>query len=214
MMLFRLPQAMVAVKNPLISASSRLEKRWGICKGSASKNSGRLYCRALASRNSLSCAFSILILGYDLPIDHGQLSICHIGQFHIMGDQYKGLAEFIPQPEEQFMKGVGTLGIQVSTGLIRKYHRWVVHQGPGHGHPLLFPTGKFVGLVVVTFGQAQKVQKFLGPGFGLAPGGILDVCGNTDIFQGGEFRKQLVELEDKTYMFVPEPGKCPFPEPA
>jgi len=86
----------------------------------------------------------------------------------------------------------------------------LVYQGTCHGYALLFATGKGSWFVVQAVAEAQEFHEFHGLFLGFCSAGVLDKCRNADVFKGGKFRQQLVELEDKTDVFVSEPGQLPF----
>ena len=95
---------------------------------------------------------------------------------------------------------VGRLRIEVAGRLIGDQDRRVVGQGAGDGHALLLPArergGEFVGLI----DQLDPLQKLQGAGFPLAPRvRVAEIHGQHQVFQHGEGRQQLEELEDDAH---------------
>src|SRR5690606_7792869 len=91
-------------------------------------------------------------------IHHSELSVGHIGQVPVMGHDYKGLPEFFPKVEKQFMEVVRTFRIQISAGLIRKNNRGVIDQRPCYRYPLLFASRQFIRFMVQPLGKSQKTK--------------------------------------------------------
>ncbi len=61
--------------------------------------------------------------------------------------------------------------------------------------------------MIQPFRQPQEIQQFRSFFFNFLPGTVRYKSGYADVFMGIEFRKQLVKLENESYMQVPEPGK-------
>ena len=121
-----------------------------------------------------------------------------------MGDNDKGLAELVTQVEEQPVQVFLVLGVEGAGGLVGQDHGRVVHQCPSHSDTLLLTARQFVGLMRGTVTQSHKTQQFLGTALGSLlrfPG---DIGRNHDVLNRRELRQQLMELEHKAQMGVPE----------
>lgn len=102
------------------------------------------------------------------------------------------------------MQFVLVFRIEVSRRFICKYDRWIVYKRPGYGHPLLFSSAQFRGLVPKPVRKTKETKYFSRPCFGLIPALACNICRNAYIFERREFGKQLVKLKDKADMAVPE----------
>src|SRR3974377_1362067 len=88
------------------------------------------------SRNSVSSH------NHSFAVNQGDLTGKGLGQIEIMGDNYRGQPLFAIQVQEQFLHLGAAMGVQVARGFIRQEDFRLEHQGPGHRHPLLFPSRK------------------------------------------------------------------------
>ena len=102
------------------------------------------------------------------------------------------------------MEFIGVGRVQVAGGFIGKNNFGLIDQGPGNGYPLLFATRKALGLIFHSVGQAQSFSNLaaLSSISFLALPAIQP--GNTHIFQCGKFGQEMVKLENKPNMLVPE----------
>lgn len=114
-----------------------------------------------------------------------------------MGDDDYGLAELVPEAEEKFVElGLGD-AVEIAGRLVREEDCRVVDEGSCYGDPLLFSAGKFRRLVPGALFQSEGVEEFQGfcRSFFLASAG--NQGRNHYVFEGSEFRKKVVELEDE-----------------
>ena len=78
----------------------------------------------------------------------------------------------------------------------------MVYQGTGYGYTLFLTTRQLVGLMLGTVGQSHKLQQLFSPFASLFGADTCNIGRNHDIFDGCEFRQQLVKLEYKADMAV------------
>ncbi len=76
----------------------------------------------------------------------------------LVGDHYDGgaaLVNFVEQRND-FIRHIG---VDVSGGLVGKYHGGIVNEGTGKSHTLLFTARKLGGIASGLFGEAHDVQR-------------------------------------------------------
>ena len=73
-----------------------------------------------------------------------------------MSHNEEGLLEVVTEPHKQFVQFLGVYAVEVASRLVGKYDGGVIDQCPGHGHPLLFASGKLLGPVPHAVGQPQS----------------------------------------------------------
>ena len=95
-------------------------------------------------------------------------------------------------------------GIQRARGLISHQDRRFLRQRPGNGYPLLFAAGHLRREFFRVLLQAHLFQHFHG-----IRRIFHNVAGKRHIFNGGQTRKQIVELEYEADLFRAVPGKLP-----
>lgn len=135
--------------------------------------------------------------------------VAHPGQIFIVGDDQEGLLKLVPEIEEKLMKLFGVGSVQVTRRFIGKYDIRVIDKGAGYCNPLLFPSGQGAGFIFYPVTHPQGIQQAHGLIFHFffsAPG---DPTGDTYVFQGAEFRQQVVKLEYKADMPVAKGGQLP-----
>ncbi|VTR64070.1 hypothetical protein DESC_120162 [Desulfosarcina cetonica] len=124
-----------------------------------------------------------------------------------MGDHHQCHAHLLVQLHEQGVNQIAVLAVQVPCGFVGQQNIRLHHQRPRQGHALLFTAGKFPGAVFEPRFKAHANQdrfcRFHGrPFFHTADQGR-----HHGVFQGREFRQQVMELEDETNRAVTETGQ-------
>ena len=127
-----------------------------------------------------------------------------------MGNNDKGLAEFLTQAKKQAVQLFLIMGIQISGWFVGKNDCRIVDQRPGNCHTLFFTTRKLRRFMVKTVIEFKDREQLFGPWFYLFPAPSCDISRNTNIFKGWKLRKQMVELKYETDLLVPETGKFRF----
>lgn len=129
-------------------------------------------------------------------------------EIEIVGDDHQGDTLFFLNLE----KKVGDLGagfaVERSRRFIGEDDSGFVDEGARHGGPLFLATGEFPGAVVQAMAETHLFQESGGAfsGFFLAFLPAASEAGNKDVLHHGELRKEMVLLENKAQLAVPEPG--------
>ena len=94
------------------------------------------------------------------------------------------------------------LFIEIAGGFIGQQHRGSVDEGSRNGNPLAFATREFSGTVVQSMPEPEGLQAFLS-----VPGDVKHRLGADEsrkrgVFKDGQFREQVVELEDESNITV------------
>ena len=82
---------------------------------------------------------------------------------------------------------VGRLAVEGAGGLVGEQYPGPEHQGPGQGHPLLFPSGEFSRPVGQSLRQAHRLQQGL-----RLPGGLTRNLAPADITAREELTASLM----------------------
>ena len=114
-----------------------------------------------------------------------------------MGHHQERGAHLGAQLQHQVLDALGGMGVQVASRLVEHHQAWVVDQGAGDGHALALAAGQFSRLVLQAMAQADALQQRLGTLAGFRDGGLADQQRHAHVFQGREFRQQVVELVHK-----------------
>src|SRR6185437_6525616 len=149
---------------------------------------------------------------YQQAILHVEHPVAHLRQLLVVGYNEKGLRKPVPEIEEQLVQFFGIRGVQVTGRLIGKYDVGLIDQGPGHRHPLLLAPRqcpRFIFRPVPDTEYVQQTQRLV---LDLPFSPPRDPSGDTNIFQGAEFREKMVKLENEPDMAVPECRQRPSPQ--
>ena len=98
-------------------------------------------------------------------------------------------------------------GVEVAGGFVGKENCGAVDQGAGDGDALLFAAGEFGGFVGTAGGEAYIFQQRERGGGCIFRRSAGDQRGNHHVFEGGEFREEMVELEDEADAAAAEGGE-------
>ena len=96
------------------------------------------------------------------------------------------------------MEFLAVAGVERARRLIGQNDVRLVHQRARHGHTLLFATRKRRRFVVGASAEVEVLEQFEGACLGRRARCSGDEGGYHHVFEGGKFRKQLVELEYET----------------
>ena len=127
-----------------------------------------------------------------------------------MGDDHECSFVFLIQFSQQGKQGFSGMRIQISRRLVRENQVRVVNERARHGHPLLFPSGQFTGFVVQAVFQTDLRQQRAGVLDTLCDWPFLHQAGQVGVFQGREFRQEVMKLKHEPDAPVSEPGKLLF----
>src|SRR5690348_4767234 len=97
--------------------------------------------------------------------------------------------------EAQYFRGV--LGVQISSGLIRKHERWVVHERSRHCGALRFAAGDRARVLRSEFAQADGRQHRACALIGFTRSDAGEIEWEPDVARYREMRQQVKRLENK-----------------
>src|SRR5579859_7023320 len=125
--------------------------------------------------------------------------MCATGGARIVRNHDNGLAEIPIQSLHQVEDFVGTLGIQITRGLVGDEDLWIGHNGAGDGHALLLASGQLPGIVLSSVRQTHDTQR----GACALPTLFLRERGQHQrqlyVLHCAENRDEVVELEDEAH---------------
>ena len=124
-----------------------------------------------------------------------------------MGDQDDGLVIGAGKGTDHLHDFGGGSGVQVAGGLIGKDNVRPGDKGPCNAGALLLTAGHLGGEVVQTVGQSHPAEHGPGGFFPLFLGDAPEHEGEGDILGGGEVGQQVVGLEHKADVLLPEGGE-------
>src|SRR2546428_7092667 len=81
-----------------------------------------------------------------------------------MCDHYQGLSWLAVYFDQKVGDHLRVYAIKLAGRFVCEEKRRVVRKGSGYGDPLLFSATEFVGLVIVSVGEAYNAKEFLGSG--------------------------------------------------
>ncbi len=134
-------------------------------------------------------------MGVDGAIADDESAVAGLGELMIVGDDDESDAVFGGKIEEDAHDIGAIFGIEITGGFVGEKHFRFVNDSSSDGDALLFAAGEFGGEVVGAVGQADALEGEQGRGGGIAAG---DGTRDRDIFEGGEFREQVIILEHIT----------------
>jgi hypothetical protein len=100
--------------------------------------------------------------------------------------------------------------VEVGSGLIGQDQRGVVGQGPGDGHPLLFPARQLLGSEVEPAPEADPLQQDAGALVGGVAGDAGQVAGQFHVLGRRQRRQQVEVLEDEAEAVGAQDGQVPL----
>ena len=147
------------------------------------------------------------LVGDDHSVVHGDHAAGAGGEGLVVGDHDDGLAA-VGDHLEDFGHFFAVGAVEISGGFVGEDDGRLVGQGTGNGDALLLAAGEAVGFALELFEQAQLLEqnRCAVEGGGFAEPAELE-HGEGDVFLGGEFLEQVVELEDEADLFVAEAGE-------
>ena len=153
---------------------------------------------------------------FDAAVGEVNGAVGELGDFGVVGDQEDGLAAGFVEGQEDVEDGTAGLGVEVSGGLVGEEEGGIVDEGAGDGDALAFAAGELGGTVLEAMGKAEGFEERECFGFSRAganeglPDGGFNHGGEERVFENIEFREQVVKLEDKTDVEIPQ--LVAFPE--
>ena len=129
----------------------------------------------------------------------------------VMGDDDEGGAHFFVDVPEQIVYGLSGFRVQISRRLVGQDDFGAVHEGSGDSSTLLLSAGHIGCFVVLDFFEPHQSHEFIGS-FQLVRRdlAVLDAVRHQDVFQSGEFREKVVELENESDGLVSQSGQFIF----
>ena len=119
-----------------------------------------------------------------------------------MGDQHKGGAPGAGQFQHQGKDVVGRAAVEIAGGFIGQHAGRLRDQGAGNRHALALATRELRRFVRGALAQADGGQDGIGLTECLRPLHAADEQGHGDVFLGGKFGQQVVELVHKAQVLV------------
>ena len=156
-----------------------------------------LLCQAL--RNRL-----VWTVVHHLAVDQGNDAVGIQRQFPVVGDQHQGLLVFPAEPHHQLHDLLGGPGVQVAGRLVGKDNFWLCPKRPCNADALLLSTGHLRRLVAHAPAQSHLFENLLGAPVADAFGDAPKHQRHRHIFQRAVGLQQVVGLEDKADIFLPE----------
>ncbi len=139
----------------------------------------------------------------DGAIPDDQRAVSGAGEAGIVRDDHEGDAVLGGEFHEDGHDFRAVAGVEIAGGLVGKEDFGFVDNGPGDGHALLFAAGKLGREVIGAIGETDPA-KSLQCGFrGVVSG---DGTGDGDVFESGEFGKEMIVLENVADLTVAELG--------
>ena len=145
----------------------------------------------------------------ELSVFHGKRAVAEGGESGVVGDDDDGLAETVAKREKQTVDFFFGGGVEIAGGLVGEEHRRLVYEGTGDGYALGFAPGKLGGFVAGSFGKTNFFEQAPGGLGGLFRAPSSSQGRDHYVLQGGEFRQEMMELENESYFASTEGGKLP-----
>jgi hypothetical protein len=139
---------------------------------------------------------------------HGEDVVGGVGDEGVVGDDEEGELGVAGEALEDVEDALGIGGIEVAGGFIGEEEAGFIGQGAGDGNALLFAAGEVVGAAMELVAEADEFEELAGAIFHFRLGEEAGAAhGNLDVFEGGEFLEEKVELEDEADFLVAEEGE-------
>jgi len=147
------------------------------------------------------------LVGDDLAVVHGDHAAGAGGEGLVVGDHDDGLAG-VGEELEDFGDFFAVGAVEISGWFIGEDDGGLVGEGAGDGDALLLAAGEAVGFAFEFLAQAELFEE---ESSAIEGGGLAEAAefehGEGDVFLGGEFLEEVVELEDEADFFVAEAGE-------
>lgn len=127
------------------------------------------------------------------------------GEGGVVGDDDEGASVFTDKVEEEFDDGLAGLGVEIAGRFVSEENAGIVDEGAGDGDALLFAATEFGGEVVQAVLESHAFEEVGGGGGCVA---LVDHGWNEDVFEGREFGKQEVGLENEAHALIAQAGKA------
>ena len=135
---------------------------------------------------------------FDASVAHLDDLVAHRSQSEIMCDDDDADASFPAGVLQQLEDLLAGLIVQSSGRLIAKQQLWILGQGTGDRHSLLFTAGELSRKVTRTIRQTNSSDRLIDIQWMLA-----DLCGQFDVFLDRQILDQIIKLKDKTNIVAP-----------
>ena len=151
------------------------------------------------------CNLRGALLVYHYAVDEVDGAVGERGELFVVGHDDERLAQFVAQAEKEIVQLRLMLRVEAAGGLVGEDHVGLVHQCARHGHALPFAARELCGAVLGAFAKAEIVEQLQGAFLHAAaaePSG--NHGGDHHVFEGGELRHELVELEHEAEVLAAE----------
>jgi predicted 3-demethylubiquinone-9 3-methyltransferase (glyoxalase superfamily) len=125
----------------------------------------------------------------------------------VVCDDQHSARGILGDPGQQRHDRIAVLSVEGSRGLVRENGRWLSHDGPCDGDPLLFAAAELEWKCVHLVRETDHDQGVLGLGDGACRVVAAHVQRQADIVRSRQGRKQMVALKDEPHMVAPELGQ-------
>lgn len=111
--------------------------------------------------------------------------------------------------EQQGRQGVGGLPVERTGGFVSQEEARFVDEGTDEGHALPFPAGQLAWQMIEPVAEADAMEELARAlhAFGVSTGATAGDGGDQDILERRALGKQVVGLENKADLSVPEGGE-------
>ena len=137
-------------------------------------------------------------VGNDVAVAQADRARAAFGHGVIVRDHQHRRAQAVVQIVNQLQDLRAGVGVQIAGGLIGKQNRREDAERAGDGHALALAAGEFVGQVIEAGAQLHEFEQLAGALVDLFAGPSAQVQRQRDVFQAGQRRQQVEELENET----------------
>ena len=145
------------------------------------------------------------LLVYHYAVDEVDGAVGERGELFVVGDDDERLSQFVAQPEQPVVQLGLVLRVAAAGGLVGADDVGFVPPCARHGPALPFAARELCGAVLGAFAKAEIVEQLHGAFLHAAaaePSG--NHGGDHHVFEGGELRHELVELEHEAEVLAAE----------
>ena len=132
--------------------------------------------------------------------------VCFPGQLVVVRDHDDCFFVLCMESVKDFQDSVACRCVQVTGRFIGEEDFGIVDECAGESDALLFAAGQLLGAVSESFSEAEFVQQFACLLHVLHTISSPMQRGQGDVFDGIEFRQQVIGLEDEAQFFAAETG--------
>src|SRR5579884_329837 len=150
---------------------------------------------------------AVSLRSFNLSIDHLDQPIGLKRELLVMGHQNERDSPLPVEPFQQSEDLVTRMGIEIAGRLVGQDQLRPQHQRARDGDPLLLAAGELSRPMVKAVRQPDRFEHLPRGRLDLIPLGPLDQSRHHDIFKRGEFREEMMELENIADGSIPKFGQ-------